>query len=405
MMRITRPTLHIKPAKRLPNWVQATVSVTLAATLAGGCAPLVATAPFPARADTVMPGDLLGPFDGRVVDGQAGKPIPGALVQVSWAFETGSGLVAPAGGSVRTVATDNDGRYVVPRLTDLPSARSRVVGVTLVIYQRGYVAYRSDRLFDDVAGGGRVRTDFSQHNNVARLDRWTGTMSHVKHVRFVGGSGTLKRALGSEVIEASLELTSGRPQALPAAAEPQGPPLDISGLLTVDELRAVTGYGGAFTTEKLGDIATTASYDSLHFKATNKPETYDAALRVWRLAPLSAEARYGKLLAEVPHAESRDEIGDRSLRGYDGRIVAVAALDRAHGLVIELTCGLDLCRDADQATSLLRRVLARSDRIAESRQPAADSQQAEPETKKPEEPKKPAEEEKPFQLKRPELKR
>lgn len=376
-------------------------------TTAAGCAPVVAEAPFPARSDTVEPGDLLGPFDGRVVDAQSGKPLPGALVQAIWSFEIGRGLTAPAGGAVRTVAADNDGRYAIDRLSELPSPRSRVARVVVIAYQHGYVAYRSDRVFD--ATVGRARTDFAQHNNVVKLDRWSGALSHVKHVRFVGGAGTLKRALGSELVEASLELTSGTTARRQATVEPEGVPLDASGLLSVDELRAVTGYGGPFAVEKLTDLPTTPSYDSRHFKAVGKPETFDAALRVWKLSPTAAEARYAKLLADVPHAEAKDEIGDRSLRGFDGRIVAVAALDRARGVVIELTCGLDQCRDADQATALLRRVIARDDRLGAQSRPSPVEKpptEAEPEEKKPEPPPAtPPVEENQFQLKPPELKR
>ncbi|MDB4969599.1 MAG: hypothetical protein JWN44_5288 [Myxococcales bacterium] len=393
---------------------------------AGGCAPMVAQAPFPARADTVVPGDLLGPFDGQVVDAVSGKPVAGAIVQASWSFETGRGLTAPAGGHVQTVATDGEGKYEIDRLSDLPSARSRVNGVAVVIYQRGYVAYRSDRLFDNALGGARSRHDFSQRNNVAKMERWSGAYSHVKHVRFVGGTSTLRRALGSEVVEASLELTSGRVAAAPAG-EPEGTaPLDASGLLSIDELRAVTGYIGPFAIEKLGDLPTTGSYDSRHFKATGRAESYDAALRVWRTSPTAAEARYAKLLAEVPHAEAKDEMADRSLRGRDGRIIAVAALDRAHGVVIELTCGLDQCRDANQAAALLRRVMSRADRLGSpgiktTEEPATEGapeespkspstpnspssvepKAAEPDTTPPPAPS----EDKPFQLKRPEMKR
>ncbi len=403
MMRISSTSLHIKPA-----------ALALVTLFAGSCAPAIAQAPFPARSDTVVPGDLLGPFDGKVIDAQSGKPIAGAIVQASWAFETGQGLTAPAGGAVRTVATDNDGRYLVERLTDLPSGQSRVIGVTVVVYQKGYVAYRSDRIFDNLLGGARARTDFAQHNNVAKLDRWSAALSHVKHVRFVGGSGALKRAVGSEVIEASLELAAG-PSAKPAlvAAEPEGAPLDAGVLLSVDELRAVTAYGGALEVMKLTDVPTSTTYDSRHFKATGKPETYDAALRVWKLSPPAAEARYAKLLVEVPHAEAKDEMGDRSLRGYDGRIVAVAALDRARGVVIELTCGLDQCRDVDQAAALLKRVLARAERLGQAAPPATEAPPAVEEKKReeeappPEEPKKPEEpvEDNQFKLKAPELKR
>src|SRR5512144_2470031 len=164
-MRIPRPTIHFKPTPLL---------LILGAGLWAGCAPAIVQAPFPARPDTVVPGDLLGEFDGRVVDAQSGKPLPGAIVQASWAFETGRGLTAPAGGAVTTVATDNHGRYLIERLSDLPSARARVAAFTLVVYERGYVAYRSDRVFDNALGGARARGDFAQHQNVIKLDRWSG---------------------------------------------------------------------------------------------------------------------------------------------------------------------------------------------------------------------------------------
>ena len=399
-MSIPSPRFAIKPTPLL---------LILGAALGSGCAPAIAQAPFSARPDTVMPGDLLGAFDGQVLDAQSGKPVSGAIVQASWAFESGRGLTAPAGGSVATVATDSDGRYLIERLGDLPSSRARVIAVTVVVYQKGYVAYRSDRVFDNATGGARARTDFSQHNNVVKLDRWSGALSHVKHVRFVGGSGPLKHALGSEVVEASLELSAGPLQAkpTPVAAEPEGtPPLDATSLLSVDELRAVTGYAGELTVDKLADLPTTSTYDSRHFKAVGKPETFDAALRVWKLGPDAADARFAKLLAEVPHAERKNEVADQSLRGYDGRIVAVAAVDHAHGVVIELTCGLDQCRDADQAAGILRRVMARADRLGQpmvSPVEEAKPKEDKPAEAKPTEP--PPEEDKPFQLKRPELKR
>ncbi len=399
-MRIPRPTIHFKPAGLL---------FILGAGLASACAPTIAQAPFPGRPDTVVPGDLLGAFDGRVVDASSGKPIPGAIVQASWAFETGRGLTAPAGGAVITVATDNDGRYVVDRLTDLPSPRARVVAVTLVVYERGYVAYRSDRVFDNAVGGARARTDFAQHQNVVKLDRWSGALSHVKHGRFVGGSGALKRALGSEVVEASLELASG-PKKPSAAAppEPEGPtapPLDAGVLLSVDELRAVTGYAGDFAVEKLTDLPTSPSYDSRHFKAVGKPETFDAAVRAWKLPPDAADARFAKLVAEVPHAERRDEMGSGSLRGFDGRIVAVAALDHGRGVVIEFTCGLDQCRDADQAAAILKRMLARADRLGQPAPPAVEEEKpTEPAPAEPAKTEGPTDENQ-FKLKPPELKR
>ncbi|HZS36835.1 MAG TPA: hypothetical protein VFF06_08415, partial [Polyangia bacterium] len=142
----------------------ATAALLTACALAG-CAPWVQTASFPIRPDTVEPGNLLGPFDGQVVDAVTGKPLADALVFASWGFEVGRGLIAPAGAWVATAETDGDGNYHVPRMASVPGSRTRVERFTLIIYKRGYVGYRSDRRFDDLG----ARHDFSQLRNVVKL--------------------------------------------------------------------------------------------------------------------------------------------------------------------------------------------------------------------------------------------
>jgi hypothetical protein len=76
-------------------------------------------------------------------------------------------------------------------------------------------------------------------------------------------------------------------------------------------------------------------------------------------------------------------------------------------VVIELTCGLDQCRDADQAAALLRRVMARADRLGVATVTPVEEEKPKEEAPKPEPPKAepPPEEANPFQLKQPELKR
>jgi hypothetical protein len=320
----------------------------------------VAEAPFPARPDTVEPGDLLGPFDGRVLEAATAKPIQGAVVYAAWGFQIGRGLVAPTGGASFSTETDADGRYRIPRLAKVAGLRSRVERFSLVVYKPGFVAFRSDRRFEDLS----LRRDFSQHENLARLEPFSASSSHVHHVRFVGGSGALRRALAGEMVQASLELqaASGAPTATP---EKTGPALDASGLLSEDELKAVTGYTGSFSIERLGDLPSSPSYDSKHFRAVDKAESFDAAYRVWKLGEEAAEARFSQLAKEVPGAKVASDLGDRSLRGSDGRILAAAALDRARGLVIELTCGVDLCRDEEQVVALTRRVFGRLARLGE----------------------------------------
>ena len=61
------------------------------------CGPMIEAAPFPVRPDSVRPADLLGPYDGIVVDADSDRPIAGATVSASWAFERGIGFHAPAG--------------------------------------------------------------------------------------------------------------------------------------------------------------------------------------------------------------------------------------------------------------------------------------------------------------------
>src|SRR5438128_1839991 len=82
----------------------------LAATLLCACAPPIALAPFAARPDTVAHGDLRGPFAGRVVDKDTGKPIEGAAVLASWAWEGGLGLLNPEAAHTWVGQTDADGR-------------------------------------------------------------------------------------------------------------------------------------------------------------------------------------------------------------------------------------------------------------------------------------------------------
>jgi hypothetical protein len=340
------------------RWIKA---FSVAASLAS-CAPIVSEAPFVKRPDATEPGDLLGPFNGRAIDSSTSRPVPGAVVWASWGFDLGRGLVQQAGGDAVVTETDADGRWSVGRLANPPRGRARVARFTVVIYKPGWIAWRSDRRFEDDSARG----DFSQYMSVARMERFTPTVSRARHVRFAGGGGAIRRAMAGEIVQAALEL-SGKSEAQATDAAPSGPLLDASVLLSADELKAATGYSGEFELGRLGDLPQATHYDSRHFKAAGKPESYDAALRVWRPGtPAAAEAQYQKLLGTVPNVEQKDEIADRSLRGHDGKILAAAALDKTKRVVVQLTCGVDQCRDHAQAVALLKRVMARIDRLGKA---------------------------------------
>ena len=250
---------------------------------------MIEAAPFPVRPDSVRPADLLGPYDGIVLDADTDRPIAGATVAAAWAFERGIGFHAPAGAHEFVTETGADGRYIVPKLDDLPGGASmRVRRFTLIVYHRGHVAWRSDRLFP----GREARRDFSQRGSRVRLERWQPTLRHAEHVVFLGGGARVRTVAAWELQAAALELEGrqvsaarGRVRGEPSvpAVATTAVPLDIAKLLSDDEIRGVTGYVGKFEDGKLTDLPTTEFYDSRHFKAAGKAESYDVGLRVWRL--------------------------------------------------------------------------------------------------------------------------
>ena len=332
--------------------------------LFAGCGPMIEAAPFPVRPDSVRPADLLGPYDGIVLDADTDRPIAGATVAAAWAFERGIGFQAPAGAHEFVTETGADGRYVIPKLDDLPGGASmRVRRFTLIVYHRGHVAWRSDRLFP----GREARRDFSQRGSRVRLERWQSTLRHAEHVMFLGGGARVRTVAAWELQSAALELEGQQlPAAGAGAGEPSAPavattavPLDIAKLLSDDEIRGVTGYVGKFEDGKLADLPTTEFYDSRHFKAAGKAESYDVGLRVWRLGGAAAEVQFRKLMSTLPEAKTTDEVGDASFRARSGGIAALVYLVRERGVVVSMTCGASQCTEPGQLVKLAKLVESR----------------------------------------------
>lgn len=326
-------------------------TVGLAATAAGGCV-VVGDARFTARPDSTERGDLLGPLSGRVVDIATKKPVGSAYVVAVWEVVGRSQSAPPLYAATRTNA---DGRYYLPKLADPPPFPARIRDLTLYVYQSGYIAYRSDRYFADNSD----RHDFAQELAIVPLERMTGAISRLTHLEFLG---PVERVFGSVLDKERFEANRER-SGLVERGHKEGL-LDASVLLSLEELRAVTGYNGAVALERLGDVEQSGTYDSRHFRAEGRPESFDVAYRVYRPATEDeAVERYETLLKKTPNAEERDELADRSLRGKEGPILAAAALDKDHRLVILLTCGQSQCRDQSQVVAILRRLMERVDRL------------------------------------------
>jgi len=315
--------------------------------LPAACGPMIEQAPFAARPDSVRAADLRGPFEGQVVDADSERPLAGALVEASWAFEEGRGFPGPHGSYVVTTRTNPDGRYRVPSLPELPDGLSaRVRRFTLLVYQQGFVGWRSDRRFP----GGEARRDFTQWGNRVRLDKWQPTYAHAQHLVYLGGGDDIKTATTWEREQAALELSGQKVVAatgveMPAIAKRTAASLDIGKLLSDEEIRGVTGFAGKFDLGKLGDLPTTEFYDSRHFKAQGKPEAYDVALRVWRLGSAAAEAQFRKLVTELPGATPTNDIGDAAALAKGKGTSALLFLAREHGAVVSVTCGASQCSE------------------------------------------------------------
>ena len=154
----------------------------LAALLVASCHhSMPRTAPFRSHPDSADAGSLMGPFSGRVTDSSSGDPVAGALVYGTWTYQVGSGAQQPAGFQEAVASTDANGHYTLKRPPSPPDGR--LTDFQLVIYKRGYVAYRSDRRFSDLG----PRLDFAQTSNRVAMERWHSELSHVRHLRYIGG--------------------------------------------------------------------------------------------------------------------------------------------------------------------------------------------------------------------------
>jgi hypothetical protein len=329
-------------ARRLAIWcVLATAACT---------PPIARTAPFRTRPDAAEPGSLVGPFSGRVLDAATHAGVAGALVYGTWTLERGTGLLEPAGAREYVGSTDASGYYKVPALESLPRG-VRVTEFTLLVYKRGFIAYRSDRRFNDLG----PRMDFAQNDNQVLLERWRNELSHARHLRFVG-SGTAVAALTQwELADASAELDGRRPQGedlRPGRGE--GTYIVAAQLLTETDIKNRTKYDGTFETGPLSDEPDTATYSSQHFKALGRPETWDVAVRLWRLDAGKAQERYEELLTQLPGITEKDDIANRSFVAAEGDIRGIGFLDAPRGVVVLMTCGQNQCTNPDDANVLAR---------------------------------------------------
>ena len=316
----------------------------------------VRTAPFRVRPDASEAGSLAGPFSGRVTDATTHAPIAGALVYGAWTLERGTALPEPAGAKEFVGSTDAGGNYKVQPLESL-KAGTRVTEFTLLVYKRGFVAYRSDRRFNDLG----PRQDFAQRENQIPLERWRTELSHARHLRFVGGGAAVAALTQWELADASAELDGKRGNGGGDDIRPgrsDGQYVVAAQVLTEADIKAKTKYDGTFETGPLSDEPDTATYSSQHFKAIGRPETWDVAIRLWRLESGKAQERYDELLTQLPGIVEKDDIGSRSFVANEAEIRGIGFLDAPRGVVVLITCGTSQCSSNDSAIAIAQTVYA-----------------------------------------------
>ena len=157
--------------------------------------------------------------------------------------------------------------------------------------------------------------DFAQNDNQVLLERWRNELSHARHLRFVGGGTAVAALTQWELADASAELDGKRP-ASDDIRPGRGEGHVRRRRAAPDRCRhqGRTKYDGGFETGPLSDEPDTATYSSQHFKALGRPETWDVAIRLWRLDPGKAQERYEELLTQLPGIVEKDDVANRSFQ-------------------------------------------------------------------------------------------
>ena len=121
-------------------------------------------------------------IDVKVVDAETGEPIEGAVVLVQWSKTTGFGFKATSNYKVVEVVSDENGELTIPGVFKFGVDRP-----WLIVYKKGYVAWRHNYIFPNY----EKRTDFRWGDDyVFRLERFREEYSRRDHVYFLDASNS-----------------------------------------------------------------------------------------------------------------------------------------------------------------------------------------------------------------------
>ncbi len=345
-------------------------------------------APFKGYRDQVTDASLHGPFDGQIVDESTGEPVADAAVVAVWSYDHGDGFIGPAGSEVFETTTDEAGRYRVPEAKlALRGPTTRLVSFELVVYKRGYIAYRSNRKPD-----GSARTDFTVRHNRINLKKWRQSDSHVDHLVFLAAPRSIQKLTYWEQELANLELfrqQGGAGEELAGDAETDGTDetpvtgdakpkpqtlLDARAVLGPDEVRARTGYAGEFTVGEPSDLKRTDFYHGVHLQADGQEQAYDVIYRVWRSPPGGMDPVVDTIEETLPGVKPSGEVTEETWVYETKGVYAVGFIDREANVGVLLTCGDQQCADLDTAIILAKWIQRNLDRLSDEAAPAEASE-------------------------------
>ncbi|RLC98243.1 MAG: hypothetical protein DRI46_11675, partial [Chloroflexi bacterium] len=118
----------------------------------------------------------------KVVDAETDEPIEGAVVLVQWTKTTGFGFKATSIYKLVELVSDKNGELTIPGVFKLGASKPM-----LVVYKKGYVAWRNEYIFPSY----ERRTNFHWRDGyVFRLEHFKAEYSHKDHVSFLDRSNS-----------------------------------------------------------------------------------------------------------------------------------------------------------------------------------------------------------------------
>ncbi len=131
-----------------------------------------------------------------------------------------------------------------------------------------------------------------------------------------------------------------------AAAPQEDPPLDVSPLLALEDVRRITLYEGPLSPTSLQGIRPSRSYGSARLKPDDKADNFGVAVQLWKCTQAEAQERFDTFSKTFKDPRVTQEIGLKSLRSQRKHVLHLAWIVEGDWDVLTVTCDDRLCNEA-----------------------------------------------------------